>query len=119
VSLNDMDVPGFKLARRIDDFAMTTKHVLRLMRESRGLTQTELAEELNVKPAVVSRLESIRDHRRPTLATLLRVADICDYRLELSLVRDDTAKDPVAHVQTAEGWSEVDADGASVKAAAE
>lgn len=46
--------------------------ILRLMRERAGLTQEELALELDMSPSEISHLESGR--RNPTLGTLQRLA---------------------------------------------
>lgn len=54
---------------------------LTLLRNRKGLTQSELASQLEVSPATVSRIEAGK--RDPSLILLLRWIELCDGQLQL------------------------------------
>jgi DNA-binding XRE family transcriptional regulator len=58
--------------------------LIRLMRESVGLTQNELAARMNVSRRWIAALESNSRRRSPSLLTLYRVAAACNQRLNVS-----------------------------------
>jgi len=59
---------------------------LRELREAAGLSQTELAEKLNLKRAALSNYE--KDQREPNLETLIRLADYFNVSLDELVGRD-------------------------------
>ena len=59
------------------------RQILRL-RQTRGMTQAQLAEALNTKQSVIARLES--GSHRPSLSTLDKICRALDARLEIRLV---------------------------------
>jgi transcriptional regulator with XRE-family HTH domain len=83
--LKDIALAGFRTGERVDRLRTGLKQTIRKMREARALSVNDLADALNVKPSVVSRFESLDDLRMPTLPTLLRIAEACDYKLEIQL----------------------------------
>lgn len=52
---------------------LTFAHAIVRIRESRGITQSDLAERTGLKPSAISHFESGR--RRPCLANLVKLAD--------------------------------------------
>lgn len=58
-------------------FAQEAARLIRLMRESKGLNQTELADRLGVTQPRVSRLEKPGGGDGPSYSMLRRVAEVC------------------------------------------
>lgn len=54
---------------------------IKTIRESAGLTQSELADALGLKQSVIGRLESLKDKRLPSLDLLARIASVTKKRL--------------------------------------
>lgn len=75
------------------DFFNSTGKRIRIMREERGINQTELAEELEVAPSYVSQLE--KDRREPSVDVLVKLVKqlktSADYLLMLSDEPDKAA----------------------------
>ena len=70
---------------------------LRRLRRDRGLTQADMAADLEVSPSYIALLE--RNHRPLTAEVLLRLAQT--YSLDLSALTGDGASDEVARLQAA------------------
>jgi transcriptional regulator with XRE-family HTH domain len=66
---------------------VNTGHLVRSAREAAGLSQADLAARLGTTQPVVSRWE--RGHDEPRLSTLVRIARVCDLRLEVRLTDED------------------------------
>ncbi len=70
-------------ARRLTDLARSQAR----LREEKGLTQRELAEQLNTSQQAISRLEH-PDYQGHTLRTVARYAHALGARLEFRLVKE-------------------------------
>lgn len=53
------------------------------IRKKNGLTQFELAQKINSKPTIISRIETGNSHLIPSLETLIRIAAVFDEELKL------------------------------------
>ena len=62
---------------------ISVAQMLREWREGAGLTQAQLADKINSKQTVISRLESPENSISPNLETLTRIAHACNLRLVL------------------------------------
>lgn len=63
--------------------------IARLIKGARthgGMTQSEVAERAGMWPAHISRLESEKGTREPSISVLARVAEAMGYKLDLKLV---------------------------------
>ncbi|MBI5882967.1 MAG: helix-turn-helix transcriptional regulator [Elusimicrobia bacterium] len=60
--------------------------VIRSLRESRDMTQKELADKAGVPQPQIARLESVDDERIPTLEQLVRIFTALDSRAFLEIV---------------------------------
>ena len=78
-------VPGFRLQQRLYDFSVTLAQCMTTMRRVAGLTQTQLGEKVGVSQPLIARLETDQPERMPTFATVGRIADACDYDMEVIL----------------------------------
>ncbi len=81
---------------------------LKALREARGLTQTRLAEIIDVQPRAYNRWE--RGHISPQLETLLKLADVLQVSLDELVGRVDTSKDvKIRNAELHELWQHADA----------
>lgn len=64
--------------------------ILRKVRESKNLSQTELAEKTGLQPSAISHFE--KDRRSPSFDNLKRLADALSVSIDYLLGRDDTSK---------------------------
>ncbi|MDB6375251.1 helix-turn-helix domain-containing protein [Photorhabdus bodei] len=64
---------------------------LKMLREARGLTQSRLAEMIEVLPRVYNRWE--RGHIVPQLESLIKLADVLQVSLDELVGRRETSKD--------------------------
>jgi transcriptional regulator with XRE-family HTH domain len=85
--------------------------VLKKQREALGLTQRELARQLNVKPSHVAYLE--KDRRRPSLMLLSRLAEVMGLQKEplfllahpeASSLVDSSRREPAPHRDPDQVW---------------
>ena len=79
-----MERADFRLGWKLYDMAAEIGRLVAAMRKSAGLTQTQLAQRLNVGQPLIARLESDHPDRMPTFATIARVATECGYDMEIT-----------------------------------
>ncbi|WP_114192137.1 helix-turn-helix domain-containing protein [Edaphovirga cremea] len=80
---------------------------LRMLREARGLTQTRLAEMIDVLPRAYNRWE--RGHISPQLETLAKLADVLQVSLDELVGRVDTSKEiKIRNPELHELWQQAD-----------
>ncbi|EBX8168041.1 XRE family transcriptional regulator [Salmonella enterica subsp. enterica serovar Glostrup] len=81
---------------------------LKALREARGLTQTRLAEMIDVQPRAYNRWE--RGHISPQLETLLKLADVLQVSLDELVGRVEASKDvKIRNAELHELWQQADA----------
>lgn len=80
---------------------------LKALREARGLTQTRLAEMIDVQPRAYNRWE--RGHISPQLETLLKLADVLQVSLDELVGRVNASKDvKIRNAELHELWQQAD-----------
>lgn len=76
---------GFRAAYKVEGLLQDLRDELRKARESKGMTQKELAGALRSTQSAVSNLENVNSPIYPSLLTLAKVADILGLELEVKL----------------------------------
>lgn len=72
---------------------MTTGERIRQLRDSRNITQTALADFLNVSPSTIGMYEQNR--RKPSFEMLEAIADFFNVSLDYIMCKDDVSKPAV------------------------
>lgn len=78
---------GFRIAFEKAEAKRKIAQEIVFLRKAKNLTQAELAEEVQTSQQVISRLESPKDQRMPSLELLDRVAKALNRKLVVSLER--------------------------------
>lgn len=78
--------PAFRQGQHERSRVLEAAKLMRAIRIGAGLTQTQLAERMNIPQAQISRLEAGVGRRGPTVDMLARISEACSSRLVLASV---------------------------------
>jgi transcriptional regulator with XRE-family HTH domain len=78
--------PEYRHAWNLENVYTSVCFQLRALREQREWSQAALGKEAGMAPERISILEDPNSHTKPTLNTLLRIANACDVGLEVRFV---------------------------------